>query len=354
MNCPKCGSVLAPGALFCPVCNEPVAAGYTAPQGYPEQQPTYPPQGFPTGYQQGFPQQGYPQQSFPQQGFPQQGYPQQGAGGYPPVNPGYPGPQGYQTPFEPQGYQQPYTYGEQRPNANPLLTAISELPHSFMSSIRSPAGLMRELLERNDTFTCPIVAGVVLLVSFLCGMTVMRGVVGTVFSLVSTLTGVTMASDASSMNQGINYVAGRIAPSVGGIAALCQLIAMLVPTIVTTVYLTFLCKLRFSWPAALGLIAIPSFVTVAAALLSMLLSLLTPWLSLVCILCGVVINYLQLGALLSYLTGRDDAQLFHAKAVCFVISIAASLLIMGLAGGSLMNVVLDQMLRLLTNVGSLI
>ena len=57
---------------------------YPPQQGYPQQ---YPQQGYPQQYPPQYPpQQGYPQQ-YPQQGYPQQYPPQQG---YPPQQPGYP------------------------------------------------------------------------------------------------------------------------------------------------------------------------------------------------------------------------------------------------------------------------
>lgn len=362
MNCPKCGSALTPGALFCPVCNEPLSAGYSAPQGY--QQPyAYPQQGYQDPYQgQSFQPTAPAQQPMGQAVPGQMPQPtQQPAAGY---NTGgfaaYPQ-QGYQDPYQgqsfqnfPTGYQPPYAYGEQRPNANPVLSAISYLPHGFLYSFRNPSEVYREMLERNDKLTCPLVTAVMLLLSFLCGMTIMRSFVGIAFSLISTLTGVALASSSASMNQGISYVAGRIAPSVGGIAALCQLISILVPAIVITVYLTAVCKLRFSWPMALGLMTISTYPTVVIALVSMLASLLAPWLSIICILCGIVVSYVQLGALISFATGRTEQQLFVPKAVCLGVSLAVTLGIIALVGGVLMSGVLNRMLQLLTNVGSLI
>lgn len=336
MNCPKCGSAVVPGALFCPVCNEPLNTGYNVgyqqPYPYPQQQGyPNPAEGFsvPPGGYTGYPPQGYPTSVPQQQGFPQQ-------------------------PSFPTGYQPAYAYGEQRPPANPLLGAISDLPHVFITSLRSPADAYRELLERRDIFTCPLVAGVMLLVSFLGGMTIMRGFVGVVFALISALTGVSMASDATSMNQGISYVAGRIAPSIGGIAVLCQIFAMLVPVLVLTIYLVAFCKIRFSWPMALGLMTVSTLPTVVVTLLGMLGSLLTPWLAMLLVVCGSAFSYVQLSAMLSFATGRTEAQLFVPKAVCFCLSLAITLLLLALVGGTLMSGVANRMLQLLSNVGSLI
>ena len=58
--------------------------------------------------------------------------------------------------------------------------------------------------------------------------------------------------------------------------------------------------------------------------------------------------------MLGYATGRADAQLFSAKLLCVVISVAVTALLIGLVGGALMSGVLNRMLLLLGNIGSLI
>ena len=340
MNCPRCGSVVAQGTPFCPVCNEPLASAYQMPQ-----------QGYGVGYQ-GMPQQptgGYPPinqgyQSEQQQGYPQQSY-------QPPYQPSYPP---YEQATYPPGYQQPYVYGEQQRAQSALMSVLGELPHAFVNSFRAPAEALRAMLERNDTIAFPLVAGVSLLLCFLCGMSISRGFVETVFSLVSSLTGVSLASSASSMSQGVNYVAGRIAPSVGGVLVLCQLLAVLIPGLVVTVYLTVFCRQRFSWPAFLGMMTVPTYPTVVVTLAVMLASLVAPWLGLVCVLCGMCFNYIQWSALLSFLTGRSDAQLFSSKAVLFCVSLLLTLLSVVLVGGSLTNVIFQNILGLLSNVEALL
>ncbi len=86
--------------------------GYGQQPGYPPQ-PGYPQQGYPSEYQQGYPQsappdyqQGYPQQGYPQSSPPdyQQGYPQSAPPGYPPQQ-GYPE---YGYPSDQPQYQQGY------------------------------------------------------------------------------------------------------------------------------------------------------------------------------------------------------------------------------------------------------
>lgn len=257
MNCPKCGTPIPQGAAFCPVCNEPLSAyvqpgympGYAQgmPQGYPPPGPgvgVQPPMSGAQGMQpppaaqqpyMGAQQQPYPQQ----QNLYRQSYAQYQQGTYPP------------------GFQQPYSYGQPAAReANPLLTALSALPRTFLDSFTRPQEVLRGMLEKRDLLTGPIVAGLTLLLTFLCGMVVMRSFVGVLLSAISALTGVSLASDAASMNQGISYIAGRIAPSVGGAAVLCQLIGMAVPALVFLVYLCGVAKVHFSWELLLGFVAV--------------------------------------------------------------------------------------------------
>ena len=91
-----------------------------------------------------------------------------------------------------------------------------------------------------------------------------------------------------------------------------------------------------------------------AALAGMLLSLLSPWLTIVCVLCGMAFSYLQLGALLQYVTGRSEQQLFLPKTACILLSLLLTLLLHLLIGGGLMGNVMNYMIQLLSNVGSLL
>ena len=135
---------------------------------------------------------------------------------------------------------------------------------------------------------------------------------------------------------------------------LCQLISMLVPVLVSGIYLLGICKVPFSWPVIFGLVSIPSIPSAVAALAGMLLSLLSPWLTIVCVLCGMAFSYLQLGALLQYVTGRSEQQLFLPKTACILLSLLLTLLLHLLIGGGLMGNVMNYMIQLLSNVGSLL
>ena len=170
-----------------------------------------------------------------------------------------------------------------------------------------------------------IVAVLTLLLTFLCGMVVMRSFVGVLLSAISTLTGVSLASDAASMNQGISYIAGRIAPSVGGAAVLCQLIGMAVPALVFLVYLCGVAKVHFSWELLLGFVGVTTLPTAAVALLAMVLSLLSPWLALLVALCGMAVSYTQACGLLSAVTGRPDAQLLPVKMLLVALALALTI-----------------------------
>lgn len=296
MNCAACGRPMPQGATVCPVCQTPV------------QQIVY-------------------QQSYAQY--------QQG---------GYPG-----------GYQQPYVYGQPPVRReNGFLTALAALPRAFCQSFTHPGEALRQMVERRDVYSGPVVTAVVLLLAFLGGMVVMRGFVGVLFRWVTALSGVSLAGTDASMNQGIRYIAGRVAPAVGGIEVLCQLICMLVPAVVFLVYICAVCKVMFSWELALGFVAVTSLPTVAMALLAMASSLLSPWISLLFLACANVMAYTQACGMLSLITGRDEQTLMRGKLLCTGISLALSLALCGVVGGLLMGGVARRIVVLFANVGSLI
>lgn len=292
MNCAACGQPLPPNAAVCPVCQTPI------------QKPVY-------------------QQSYAQY-------------------------QGYTA-----GYQQPYPYS-QPPEKESFLTVIGDLPRAFVNSFAKPGDVLRRMVERRDLYSCPVAAAVVLLLTFLGGMVVMRGFVSVLFGMISALSGVQLAGTDASMNQGISYIAGRVAPSVGGIATLCQFIAMIVPTIVFMVYICVVCKVMFSWELALGFLTVTSLPTVTVALLAMASSLLSPWIALVIMACGSAISYTQACAMLALITGRNEQSLTLGKLLCTAISLAVTLGLCGLAGGLLMGGVVQRIVVLFANVGSLI
>lgn len=295
MNCARCGAQLQPGMNRCPICGETAGA--------------------PGVYQQSYVQ--YQQGTYPS---------------------------GYQTPYaQPQGHDE-----------GGFLGALSDLPHAFMESFTHPGDVMRTMVERRDRFSWMIVSALVLLLAFLCGMVLMRGFLGILLRAISVLSGTPLASTDASMSQGVSYIAGRVAPMAGGIAALCQLIAMLVPAAVFMVYICGVCRVAFSWELLTSFVAVVSLNTVAVSILAMAGSLLTPWLAVGLILCGIAVSYVQAAGMLGMITARPDQQLMFGKLLCVVIALGLTLLLCGVAGGLLMGGVVDRVLILLNNVGALI
>lgn len=366
MNCPKCGSILPQGAQFCNVCNEPIlhtgygaygqsqgygAQGYAPQQGYGQQ--GYMPQ---QGYTQGA--QGYAQQAQP---YPQptQGYAQPEAGAY---GAGYqPGTeQGYASQYNPQsypGYQQAYgSYYAAQPQpreSGAFLSNLSQIPRVFLDSFRDPGAVLQGMMERRDIYSAPVVAGITLLLTFLCGMLVTSGLVGLVFSGYSTLTGVSLANDPAVLNQGISYIAGKIAPSIGGIAVLCQLFAIAFPLAVMLVYGCAIRKARFSVELLCGCVTITTLPTVAVALLSILGSLVNLVLPLIFMVFGMVVSFVFMSSLLGRMTGKGEQQLVTPRVLCICVSLFCTLLFSLLVGGLLMGNVMASMTALLGNLNSL-
>lgn len=352
MNCSRCGSVLPQDAMFCPVCNEPQYpqnAGYqqpyqTQPSGPP--MPGQQPQGY--AYYQ-------PEQTAPQ-GYTGYQQPPQAQPGYQQQPPAYQQTYAtYQQGSYPPGYQQPYAYGQSAPReGNALLNAISELPRAFLDSFTRPGDVLRGIMERRDLASCAIVSGLVLVLSFLCGMVILRGIIAQLLGGLSALTGVSLASNSAALNQGVSYIAGRIAPIAGGVTTLGQLIGMLVPAATFIIYLCAICKVHFSLDLLLGFITVTTLPTVAAVLLAMLGALLSPWLSALIVLCGMAVSYTQACSLLSYVTGKPDQQLVSAKMLCIAVSLVLTLVLNTLFGTLLLSGSLSRVLTQLGNVGSLI
>ncbi len=301
----------------------------------------------------------YPQQSqniggYPQQMQPASTYTQQSqtAGDYT---------QQVQAvnPYAQQGYPQPtaqsYAYqGRMQRQPNQALTMLSELPGLFLGCFTNPGQVLRTLVERSDVVIGPIVLAVALVVVFLGGMAAMRGVVSMLFSFITSLTGISLANSSSALRQGINYIAGQIAPAVGGIAVLCQLIAIVVPVAVIAVYLYLVLRNNLNWVLVLEMVTVTTLPTVIIALLGMLGSMLSPVLVLVTVVIGVVIAYLQLGHMLSHLLGSTDGELHRIKMVCFPVALLLTFGFIYLLGGTLLGSVFQRMISLLGNMGAMV
>ena len=384
MNCPNCGTAVMPGTQYCPNCNAALGnMGYAPqqqwntqsyqpvnPQGY--QQDFAPQQGWqnpamggygdyssrmqtvqPQMMQQGYGQQGYSQQA--QQGYPQQGYAQQTQQGYPQQGYAQQAQNGYPQQGWPQGNggNQPVQQNQRRPSPQleALTGMLSELPRMFAGCFTQPGEVLRSLINRGDIVYAPVVVGVMLVVVFLGGMAAMRGVVGMLFGLIGALTGLNIAGSGASAQQGINYIAGRVAPAVGGIAVLCQVLAMLVPVLVTIFYLCVIQRREFSWYMVMGMITVTTMPTIVVALLSILASFLSPVLSLLLMIIGMVIAYLQLGHIISSVMGLEEARLLTVKMVVIPVSLVLTLALLWFVGGTLMGGVFQYMLSLLSSSG---
>jgi len=343
MNCPKCGAILPQGANACPVCGTPVA-GVQSFSGYP-------------------PAQGRPQGDYRTGGYQQQGYPggyQQGGWGYDPAAGGFDpaanGQNAYGRGYDgyPQGYRQVYgRYSNAGRGGGEFMGAVANLPRVARGIFTEPGETLRAMMEGNDRYTGGIVAGLSLLLTFLAAILVTRSAIAGVYAQWSALTGSSLAANAASMNQGVNYIAGKMAASVGGIAALCQLIALMFPAAVTLTYLCVIKKVRFSFLLASNLVAIVTLPTVGASLLCMVASLITPYLGAVMVLIGEVASYVLLCALIAWATGRTEQRLVVTKIAVVCASELLKILFLWLVGGALTAAALHTVSGLVNNLGSL-
>ncbi len=247
-----------------------------------------------------------------------------------------------------------YVYGNIRQEEAGFFSTLSELPRAFLDSFTRPGEVLRAMVERRDRFGWLIVSALVLVLSFLSGMVLMRGLLSALLRAISTLSGMPLAATSASMNQGVSYIAGRVGPMAGGIAALCQLIAMVVPSAVFLIYICLVCRVAFSWELASGFMAVVSLNTIAVSLLSMAVALLSPWAAVGVIACGAAVSYVKACGMLSPITARPDSQLLFGKLCCVVISLVVTSVLCALFGGMLLSGVVDRVLILLGNVGSLI
>ena len=365
---PKAGQT-PPTAWEQPAPLQPMSAlqpltGFGTPKtprpSYP-QQPAAPqnsgfgqPVGQQPGYDQPYPQQSYPQQPVAPQnpGFgqpvgQQPGYDQTYA------NQSYPQQSPVQQPPTKQPTAQDYAYQGQRvQTANPVTELLSELPQVFRTCFTDPGDMLRTLVNRGDVITGPIVLAVTLVLVFLGGMAAVRGVVSIIFRLITSLTGISLANSTSALRQGINYVAGQIAPAVGGIAVLCQLIAILVPVAVILIYLYLAHHLPINWVMALEMATVATTPTIPIALLGMLAAMISPALAVFAMVLGMVVAYLQLGHMLDTILGGTDVQQLKAKMICFPIAVLLTLALVFLLGGNLSGNVFVHMISLLRNMGT--
>lgn len=344
MNCARCGAPLAPGAQACAVCGEPVAGyGYTAPMNYPQQ-------GGYTGYPQGYPA-NYPGYGYPQQGagpYQQSPYPQQQPyAGYPPYGAAQ---QGYGV--AQQGYGAPPTYAAAptAPAASPL-SSLEGLPRFFLDALKSPAQSAQGVVARGDFYTGLFVLLLSALLAFICAMLLTRGVLSALFTGLLSLSGV---NGGDQISQGIAYVARKLSPTLGGVAALMQVLSMLVPGGALTIYLCGVLKTPFSPSLFLSCMAVMTLPTLVVSLLCVPLSFLSPLACGVAALVGVVASYVYMGSLLDGLSGRASKNLVLVKLLCIGGSLLVTLTLGMLVGGTLGSGAISSLTALMTNMSSLL
>lgn len=357
MNCPSCGTVLPQGTPVCPACGTPVSpmpdyTGYAGQGGFGG--------GFdPTAYRQGYAQ-GYPQAGY-QNGYP----PNYNTGSFAPQQPQYGqgfdpsaygqnayGQQNY-TGF-PNGYQAAYEGYRPVGERGAFLGALGYLPRVLSGMFRDPGDTLQGMMERADLYTGGVVAGLSLLLTFLCAMIMTRGTIAMAFGGVTSLFGVSLAGDAASMNQGISYIAGKIAASVGGIAALCQLFALVLPAAVALVYLCTIRRVRFSFLLASNMVAITTLPSIAASVLCMVFSLLSPVLGVLMLTLGQVVSYVLVCLMIAHITGIPEQHSTLVKLAVVCISIVVKALFIQLVGGTLMASAMRTITSLMNTMGSLL
>ena len=181
-----------------------------------------------------------------------------------------------------------------------------------------------------------------------------RSVIASLFSSISSLTGTQMAGDAASMNQGINYIAGKMAAPLGGIAAVCELLAILLPAVVAIVYLCAIRKVRFSFVLISNIVALATLPSIAAAVLCMLASLISPLVGLAVILLGDIVSYVILCTVIARVTGEPEQHSVMTKIGIICTSEAVRLLFIQLIGGAMLGATLRAASALFVSLSSLI
>lgn len=206
---------------------------------------------------------------------------------------------------EASGYRQPGIYGRsgvQRQTADSpsAMTALSELPRDVPAAFTDPGSLLRSVMERRDAMKAVLAMVITLVLAFLSAIVVSRGFLNTLVRSLGNLKGYALAS-----LQGVNSATWQAAPLLGGVAVLWTALSSV---LITAVYMGYLCgvrKINFSWEMAYGYLTVTAFPAAAAALAAMLLSILSPWLALPVILCGLAARIAQAGGMLSTVLGQE-------------------------------------------------
>ncbi|MBN1777914.1 MAG: hypothetical protein JW811_07305 [Clostridiales bacterium] len=339
MKCLKCGFILPPGAEKCPICGGKVNSAQEDPrarQPYPGvgAQRNNPPAdagyGFSAGDSEGR-QNRYATPAF-------HTYRKQVLSNFP---------QNQQA-----NYQGQPRDGYNRGSA--FMRALLDLPQVVRSAFTDPMGTLQGMIRREDRFSGLIVVLLSLLFAFLAGMILTRGALGVAFSAMSGLTGLELADSAASLNQGVGYLAGKVAAPVGGIAAVCQLIAALVPAVVAMAYLILLKQLRFSFLLASGFTAIVTLPNLIALLLASVFSLITPYLSLLILFFGQVVSYVLLCTMAMQLANPDGEKSVPVQSALVCLSELMKVILIAVIGGAMMSGVIRTLSSLTNSVSGLL
>jgi hypothetical protein len=338
MRCTQCGSILPPGVAQCPVCGARTDGAQAREGNRPQYWTPGDPQGAPGGGEYGFSandsknlQNRYATPAF-------HTYRKQMLTGFP-------------------ENQQADYQGHSRDSFNPggaFVRALSDLPQVFRSAFDNPTGALQGMMRRGDRFTGGILVLLSLVFAFLAGMILTKAALGTLFSVLSGLTSQQMADSAASLNQGVGYLAGKVAVSVGGIAALCQLIAALIPAAVTMAYLSLLRQVRFSFLLLSGFTAVITLPNLIALLLASVFSLITPYLSLIALFFGQVVSYVLLCTMAVQIAELDSTRAVPAQASLVCLSELTKIILIAVAGGALMGGVIRTLAGLTSSVGGLL
>ncbi len=330
MRCIVCGNMLPPDAKQCPFCGthtEGAQEPPTFPQGNPPADGGY---GFAASDAQNK-QNRYATPAF-------HTYRKQMFTGFP---------QSQQTNYQPQPRDGHSTGGA-------FMRALGDLPMVIRTAFTDPMGTLQGMVRRDDKFSGGIMVVLSLILAFLAGIILTNGLLGMLFSAMGGLTGLQLADSAASLNQGVTYMAGKVSISIGGVAAVCQLIAALIPVAITMAYLGVFRKLKLSFVLASGLTAIVMLPNVVALLLAAVLGLLTPYLAILVLLFGVICGYVLLSAMTLRLAEADPAASVPAQAGLICLSELVKLILIAVVGGVMMNSVIQTLAGLTSSVSGLL
>ena len=120
---------------------------------------------------------------------------------------------------------------------------------------------------------------------------------------------------------------------VGGIAAVSQLIAAMVPAAVVMVYLSVMRQVRFSFLLLSGFTAIITLPNLLALVLASVCGLISPYLSLMVLVFGQIYGYVLLCTMTVRLAGLEAGRAVPAQALLICLSEFTKLILIAVIGG---------------------